>query len=118
MAYNNSKDALKQENELLGKLLDVTNAHIKTLKPGSLGEFIAKDWAGSFSKLGKLGVEIATDDEKFRKTLVDEITLLARLLAVTQKMGFGKSWAELFTRDIQIATYLLADIATVEQAEE
>ena len=115
MAYDNSKEALKQETELLKILLKATNDYIKELKPGSLGEFIAKDWAGSFEKLSLLSAEIAADDDKFKKTLTDEISLLADFLTVTQNKGFGKSWAQLFQKDIEIAAKLLADSASVEQ---
>ena len=119
MSFLNSKQALEQENGLLAILLKATNEYVKTLKPGSLGAFIAKDWAGSFDKLQKLNVAtLADDDETFKKTFVDEIALLAGFLGMTKSSGFGASWAELFTKDIQIATHLLADTATVEELEK
>jgi hypothetical protein len=115
MPYVNSKLALEQENGLLAILLEATNEHIKTLKPDSLGAFIAQDWAGSFEKLQKLNAAaLADDDENFKRTFVDEIALLAGFLGMTENSGFGASWAELFTKDIQIATHLLADTDAVK----
>ena len=61
MAYGNSKNALEEENQLLSILLTETMNYAKTLKPGSLGEFIALDWAGSFDKLQRLNGESIAD---------------------------------------------------------
>jgi hypothetical protein len=110
MAYGNSKNALEEENQLLSILLTETMNYAKTLKPGSLGEFIALDWAGSFDKLQRLnGESIADEDGSFRKTFADEVTLLRGFLEVTNGKGFGESWAELFTKDIEIAERLLTE---------
>ncbi len=110
MAYVNSKTALEEENRLLSILLRETMRYAKTLKPGSLGEFIALDWAGSFEKLQKLNSDsIADQDGSFRKTFADEIVLLQGFLKVTNGKGFGESWAQLFTKDIQIAERLLTE---------
>jgi len=110
MAYVNSKTALEEENKLLAILLTETRRYAETLKPGSLGEFIALDWAGSFDKLQTLN-NMAIDDADndptaFKKTFSDEATLLQKFLDVTNNLGFGESWAQLFTKDIQIAERL------------
>jgi hypothetical protein len=108
MAYANSKTALEEENKLLAILLTETMSYAKTLKPGSLGEFIVLDWAGSFDKLQKLNSEsIADDEDSFRKIFADEVALLRGFLGVADSTGFGGSWAELFTKDIEIAERLL-----------
>ncbi len=110
MAYVNAKTALDEENQLLSILHTVTTSYAKTLKPGSLGEFIALDWAGSFAKLQKLNSQsMGDDDASFKETFSDEIALLKRFQQVTDKAGFGKSWAELFAKDIAIAEGLLAN---------
>jgi len=110
MAYVNSKTALKEENALLSILHTATMGYAKTLKPGSLGEFIVLDWAGSFEKLqGLNNMALGDDDATFGKTFTDEITLLQRFLEVTDSAGFGESWRELFDKDIEIANRLLAE---------
>ena len=113
MAYGNSKTALQEENELLSILYTVTTSYARTLKPDSLGKFIVLDWAGSFEKLQTLN-NMAIDDADndtaaFKKTFSDEATLLQKFLGVTDNLGFGESWAELFNKDIQIAERLLTE---------
>jgi hypothetical protein len=111
MPYENGKLALRQENKLLAILLEATNDYANSLDQDSLGAFIARDWAGSFEKLQVLNAKLLAeeDPDAFKTTFDDEKELLRRFLKVTQKTGFGKSWEELFLKDIQIADRLLSD---------
>ena len=106
--YPIGKEALKQENDLLEMLYQVTDKFMNTPAGGSIGRSIAEEWLGTFAQLPNLNQDlIDASPAEYKAMLEEEIAASKDFKKFARKSKSGDSWVSYFDSEIKIAKDLL-----------